>query len=206
MSEPSRLAPEAWAEFEARLGTYVRARVDPGAAEDLVGDILLRLVEHQGALEAARNPTAWMFRVAANAVADHYRRRAAEWRALVQAGAEIDGDGRNPVAAEGENEHAAAARCLIPLIRDLPAPYGEALMLTDIEGLSQRAAAGRLGLSSSGMKSRVQRGRAKLKQALLRCCTVQTDRRGGVLDIRRRSMSRVACAVPSATGGAAGAC
>ncbi len=107
MSEPSRLAPEAWAEFEARLGTYVRARVDPGAAEDLVGDILLRLVEHQGALEAARNPTAWMFRVAANAVADHYRRRAAEWRALVQAGAEIDGDGRNPVAAEGENEHAA---------------------------------------------------------------------------------------------------
>ena len=47
MSEPSRLTSEAWAEFVSRLGVYVRARVDPGAVEDLVGDILLRLVEHR---------------------------------------------------------------------------------------------------------------------------------------------------------------
>ena len=86
-----------------------------------------------------------------------------------------------PAAAEYEDATAASeiARCLVPLIRDLPQPYSEALLLTEIEGLTQAAAAARIGISVSGMKSRVQRGRAKLKRALLRCCTVQVDRRGG---------------------------
>ena len=63
-------------------------------------------------------------------------------------------------------------------------------MLTDIEGLTRAEAADRLGLSVSGMKSRVQRGRAKLKQALLRCCAVETDRWGTVLDYREHGPER----------------
>lgn len=42
-------------------------------------------------------------------------------------------------------------------------------------------AAARLGLSTSGMKSRVQRGRSKLEQAILRCCAVALDCRGEVI-------------------------
>ena len=81
------------------------------------------------------------------------------------------------------------AACLIPFIRALPPAYGEALMLTDIGGLPQAEAARRLGLSVSGLKSRVQRGRAKLKQALLRCCAIETDRWGTVLDYRSHKCS-----------------
>ncbi|MCP4660150.1 MAG: hypothetical protein GY856_32515 [bacterium] len=56
-----------------------------------------------------------------------------------------------------------AAACLRPMIASLPAPYREALVQVELEGSTHRPAAERLGLSVSGMKSRVQRGRSSLK-------------------------------------------
>lgn len=186
MTEP--LAPDAWAAFDARLQAFLRSRVAAAAVEDLRGEILLRLVEHRDALKAAETPAAWIYRVAANAVTDHHRRRSAEARAMgrlaLQQG--IDQAVAEPDPQADEGAAAELARCLVPLIRDLPKAYAEALLMTEIEGLSQSAAAERLGLSPSGMKSRVQRGRAKLKQALLRCCRVELDRRGGVVEYRAR--------------------
>ncbi len=171
------IAPDAWATFQFRLRTYVRRRVDPAMADDVVGDIMLRLVRHEGALAAAENPTAWMLRVAANAISDHHRRREVERRALARLATE---GASAPVEESDTSASTEIANCLVPLIRGLPAAYGQALLLTDIEGLTQAEAAPRLGLSVSGVKSRVQRGRAKLKQALLRCCVIEVDRRGRV--------------------------
>ena len=177
-----------WTTFETRLRRYVRRRLDPASVDDAVGDILLRLARNQDALTEARNPLAWAMRVAANVVSDHHRRRATERRALSSVEAE-----RDFVTAPHEtgDETAASeiARCLIPFIHELPERYREALLLIEIEGLTQAEAAARAGISVSGMKSRVQRGRVKLKDALLRCCAVELDSRGGVLDYRRRSKS-----------------
>ena len=181
MAEQRAESEVPWTAFESRLNAYVRRRVEPAAVEDVVGDILLRLVQHRAALEAARNPIAWTLRLAANAIADHHRRRDVERRALSRA------EGEAALESLEEADQGAAAeisRCILPLIEGLPAPYRDALLLTEIEGLTQVEAAGRLGLSVSGMKSRVQRGRAKLKQALLRCCAVRVDRRGGVVDYK----------------------
>ena len=36
------------------------------------------------------------------------------------------------------------------------------------------------------MKARVQRGRGKLKEVILDCCSVELDRRGGLVDYERR--------------------
>lgn len=52
--------------------------------------------------------------------------------------------------------------------------------------MTQTAAAGKLGLSVSGMKSRVQRARQHLRTALDDCCRVALDRRGGVIDYEPR--------------------
>ena len=194
MTEQPILEQDAWASFQTRLRAYVRRRVDPASADDVAGEVLLRLVHHQQALASAENPSAWVLRVAANAVADHHRRRHAERRALDELKAtETDTEATENGEAEG-SPTADLSACLVPFVRNLPEPYREALLLTDIGGLSQTAAAKRLGLSASGMKSRVQRGRAKLKQALLRCCRVEVDRRGGVIDYSRRSTNcRASC-------------
>ena len=178
MSTETQIGEEYWRDFQTSLHTYVSRRVEAGAVEDVVGDILLLLARHQDRLAIADEPIAWVFRVAANAIADHHRRRAAEARALTQYAAEIE----QHSGASGHASHAAEiAACLTPVIRNLPQPYAEALLLTDIAGLNQSEAAARLGLSTSGMKSRVQRGRSKLKQAILRCCTIALDCHGEVI-------------------------
>jgi RNA polymerase sigma-70 factor, ECF subfamily len=44
------------------------------------------------------------------------------------------------------------------------------LELTDLDGVTQVAAAEQDGISLSGMKSRVQRARKQLAELLTRCC------------------------------------
>ena len=63
----------------------------------------------------------------------------------------------------------------------------------EFEEISQKALAERLGLSLSGAKSRVQRGRVKLRELLLGCCHVDFDRRGNIIDYRRKRASCKYC-------------
>jgi RNA polymerase sigma-70 factor, ECF subfamily len=64
------------------------------------------------------------------------------------------------------------------MIYSLPDPYRDALVLTGFDGLTQQELANRLGISLSGAKSRVQRGRARLKEMLEECGSLEFDRRG----------------------------
>jgi RNA polymerase sigma-70 factor, ECF subfamily len=174
--------PEAWPNVTSRLRAYIGGRVDASFVDDILGDILLRVAEHRDQFDSADNPLAWLYRVAANIIADHYRRRAIEQQALKEIGAaaiEADNDSET-------DSYTELAQCLTPMIRQLPEDYREALLLTDIEGVTQTAAATRLGLSVSGMKSRVQRGRDKLRQALQRCCEIEVNRQGGIVDYMQR--------------------
>jgi RNA polymerase sigma-70 factor (ECF subfamily) len=79
------------------------------------------------------------------------------------------------------------ATCLKPLISSLGPADQEALQLVEFEGLSQVEAAERLGLSVSGMKSRVQRARLHLRTALDECCRITLDRRGGIVSYEART-------------------
>jgi RNA polymerase sigma-70 factor (ECF subfamily) len=49
-----------------------------------------------------------------------------------------------------------------------------------------REAAEMVGVSVSGMKSRVQRGRAQLRQMFDECCEIALDARGKVIDYTPR--------------------
>ena len=187
MTHPAAIGDADWKGFEKRLRRYVRGRVDPASADDVVGAILLSLVEHRGALAEAGNPIAYVQRVATNAVTDHYRRRAAERRALEQ----VEGlgpDAPDPDAREREQVEGAMGQCFEAFIEDLPARYRDALRLVELDGLTQAEAARRLGLSHSGLKSRVQRGRAHLRTSVLKCCRVDFDRRGGLTGFALRSV------------------
>jgi len=104
---------------------------------------------HRDDLRAADNPSAWILRVAANAIVDHHRRRAAERRALERAGVEQELSSAVP-AAEAQGVEADLAECVRPLLRALPDAYAEALLLTEIEGMTQSAAARRPGALELG--------------------------------------------------------
>jgi RNA polymerase sigma-70 factor (ECF subfamily) len=59
--------------------------------------------------------------------------------------------------------------------------------------MTQTAAAAVLGLSVSGAKTRTQRARLQLKQALTDCCTIELDRRAAVTGFHPRHNHCAGC-------------
>ena len=174
-----------WRELRARLLGFVGRRVgNPEEAEDVVQDVLVRMQRNIDALSSADRLDAWAFRIARNAVADHYRSRGRDLTGEAASKA-MEGLGADAAGPTGD-ARAEMAHCIAPMVRGLPDTYRRAVELTELEGMSQPAAAERLGLSVPGAKSRVQRGRARLREMLLRCCQIETDRRGRVVAFETR--------------------
>jgi RNA polymerase sigma-70 factor (ECF subfamily) len=168
-----------WHDVIARLTQWVRQRVsDPAEADDLVQDILERLVKHGERLVTVGNPLGWMHRVAVNALIDHYRRP--RQHVVLPEGLPSE------TADAMDVSRGALAECIRPLVMHLDPLSRGALLATDLGGKSQVDAAHEAGIAVSTMKSRLQRGRQKLRDAVLRCCHVELDRRSGVIDFSRK--------------------
>jgi RNA polymerase sigma-70 factor, ECF subfamily len=177
-----------WLELHERLRAFVARRVpDPVVADDLAQDILLRLYVHMGRLREQERLDAWAYQVARNVIADYWRDRAT-FRELP-----FDDELSDQLAAvpELESDDGAdqlrreIASCLAPMVERLAEPYREAIRLTDLGGHTQAEAAAALGLSVPGMKARVQRGRAQLRELLRACCRIELDRRGQITELER---------------------
>lgn len=165
---------QMWRAVIAQLRAFVARRIaDPGRAEDLVGEILLRIHRNLGSVDDRERLAHWVSRVARNAVVDEYR-RAARSRELLVAAPE-DGLVEEPDPTGVLDE---LARCLRPLLDGLPAEQRRAVQMIDLDGMAQADAARRDGVSLSGMKSRVQRGRRRLAELLGQCCELTLDARG----------------------------
>ena len=182
-----------WEEFHQRLLAFIRRRVaNQHDAEDILQDVFTRIHTNLSRLKNGESVTAWIYRITHNATADYYRERAkategvAELRSEVKSGRTPllrQGDEGNGVDSDGSSEF---ARCVEPLLSQLPERYREAITMTELRGLTQKETAQRIGLSVSGMKSRVQRARKKMKDLLLNCCAVHLDRRHSVIDFQPR--------------------
>lgn len=164
---------QAWTEFRDGLRGFLLRRVgDPDVADDLLQDVFIKVHTQLAGLRDPGRLQPWMYRVARNAVADHFRARR-------DAAPLSDG---LPAPERERDAVAELAPCIRALVTRLPAPDREALELTDLGDLTQIELARRLGISPSGAKSRVQRARARLKDAILACCKVYLDAAGGVAD------------------------
>jgi RNA polymerase sigma-70 factor (ECF subfamily) len=167
----------SWDETFERLRSFIASRVrDDDVAADIAQDVLVRSIA-AGALQHVDNPTAWLYRSARNAVIDHYRTRH-----LNEPLGEIDDlwPAPEPVDDQPNDATRDLAGCLQPLVAQLPEIYREALDRVDLAGQSHHVAAAEVGISTSGMKSRVQRARRQLKELLTDCCAVRVDRLGAV--------------------------
>ncbi|MCB1033039.1 MAG: sigma-70 family RNA polymerase sigma factor [Acidobacteria bacterium] len=186
--------PETWLPFVAGLRAFVARRVPPQEVEDVTQEVLLRLVQNGDRLRHGERAEAWVFSIARHTIADFFRQRHpqesleedGELARAVDPTADLKGFG----CFEGEHSvHEEVLSWLRPLVQELPPTYGQALLAADFEGETQQQLAHRLGLSLSGAKSRVQRGRKLLKDALLRCCEIELEEGGRVTDFRRKDCS-----------------
>lgn len=189
LARPEDALPDAdasclYRSIEARLRPFIARRVPPADVDDVMQDVFLRMTRGLGALRDEDRFGAWMFQVARSAIAEHRIGRARH--PLVSEDAEEEA--ADPDERGGDDVERDLALYVAPLIALLPEPYAEALTLTEIQGLKQKEAAARLGISLAGMKSRVKRGREQLRALLERCCSIALDARGHVIECEPRAV------------------
>ena len=199
---PLQPTDEIWREVLAQLRAFVRRRIaDPERAEDLVGEILLRVHQNLASLDDRERLPNWVFRVARNAVIDEYR-RAGRAREQLAGSAEAAWPEPSADADNPDDVLEELSRCLRPLLTGLAPEQRRAVEMIDLDGLTQASAARREGVSLSGMKSRVQRGRRRLAQLLGECCLLTLDARGVPMDYARPpAPAPVLAAAPAEHGG-----
>lgn len=179
-----------WAEFGERLRGFIAGRIrDPNDVEDVLQDVFTKIHAGLGGLKASEKLEAWLFQVARRAVLDHHRSRTGKRRA----GELPEGFADHPTTPSVSAE---VASWLAPLMTLLPEADQAALKLTDLGAGSQKELARRLGLSPTGARSRVQRARKRLKDALLECCHIDMDRRGNAIGYRRKGGPCGSCSCP----------
>lgn len=166
---------QIWWEYATALHGFIQSRVDDAdIADDILQNVFLNIHRKIDSLKDAAKLRPWIYQIARNAVIDHYR--------SLKTHAELP---ESIVQPEDDNAEAARQEiegCMLPLVRNLPDNYREAVMLSEIEGLTQKQVAAKLGLSLPAAKSRVQRGRILIKDMLNDCCRFEIDHRGTMVD------------------------
>ncbi len=158
-----------WRELRRELRRFVASRVPAADVDDVVQDALARIHRSVARVREPERITGWVYQVTRSAIADHGRR---QHRAP---------PAPEPEAPVDDAAYASVLACIRPFVQLLPEPYREAVTLVELEGASPVEAAARLGVPLSTMKSRVQRGRARLRELVEQCCVIELDARNHVV-------------------------
>jgi RNA polymerase sigma-70 factor (ECF subfamily) len=162
-----------------RVRSFVRRQVKCAAdADDLAQQTLLKAFRSRDSLRDERRLRAWLFRIARRTIIDYYRRRRPN-EPFTDPTAESS-------CAEVDLISAAVARAALCYLGTLSEEYRMAVQMADYEGLPHAEIATRLGISLAAAKSRVRRGRQRIRALMDECCLMVYDGRGKVVDYERR--------------------
>jgi RNA polymerase sigma-70 factor (ECF subfamily) len=135
-------------------------------AEDVSQEVFIRLWRHLGEIESAEVLPAWLRRVAANAVIDHWRKEEARGRRMQEL--REHPIARHVVRPSSRMESKEALDAVQVALDSLPAKLRSVLVLRTMEGLSYEEVAEVLGLSVQAVRSRLFRARQELLETLRR--------------------------------------
>lgn len=167
-----------WVNLNGKLYSFILGKVnDKSVAEDILHDLYIRIHASIDTLKDDTKIQSWIYQIARNLIIDYYR--SIQKQSLVQPQLLTERSDEYP-----DNDYMSEAiEDMIKMMSNLPSEYCEALCLTEIQGMSQKAYSKKIGISYSGAKSRVQRAREMLKDMLMKCCHYEFDKYGTVIGI-----------------------
>lgn len=159
---------DLWLSYKDKLHGYVMKRFkDEELAKDTTQEVLLKMHKSCCSDKEIKNVNSWLFQIAHNTVIDQLRQQNKVVHESVEKIEEAD-----------ESVWQELAECVEPLIKLLPEKYAIPLKMSDIEGIKQADIAVKLDIGLSAAKSRIQRARTMLKEEIVRCCNLETNKNG----------------------------
>ena len=156
--------------FDRHASTILRyfgRRVEPAAAEGLLGEVFRIAFEQRASFDPSRaSARPWLYGIAANLVGRHRRSERRRLHAMARLAARQPIDQNDVVGehAAGSLDAAEAWSRLAGTVDALPAVEREALLLFAWENLSYDDIADALGVPVGTVRSRLNRARRRLRE------------------------------------------
>ncbi|NOU51924.1 RNA polymerase sigma factor SigZ [Pseudoalteromonas sp. JBTF-M23] len=174
-----------WESHKQQLRSYIARQIsDQEVVEDILQEVFIKASDNLQQLKAKGSLRSWLYTITRNTIIDYYRKRT-NYEELPD---DLAQESKDLI----EQNYKVLSGCLRPLLQELPDKYRIPLELSELEGMSQQDVATSLGLSLSGAKSRVQRGRAKLRELMLACCEFEMSK-GEITDFTPKSETGKKC-------------
>ncbi|RAW02091.1 RNA polymerase sigma factor SigZ [Pseudochryseolinea flava] len=176
-------------QFHAELLGYVKHKIRSREdAEDILQNVFVKISSNIRTLDEDVKIKNWIFTVTRNAIIDYYRLNANKRKHATSAELTDDiADVEEPDQTKGLDQ------CMANMIDLLPDEYRDIIVESEIKGIKQKDLAEKYGIAYPSMRSKVQRGRERLKQLFYNCCQIETDKRGNVMDVKGKSGCGESC-------------
>lgn len=161
-----------WKDLCQELYVFINSKVkDDEISKDILQETFLKAHINIQKLKDSSKLISWIYQIARNNINDYFRKK----KPTIQ----ID---HIELAIEQEPSYRNLVNCIKNKIKQLPEKYEEAMVLTTFKNLKQTELAEYLGISYSGTKSRVQRAKEKLKELVIECENVETDKKKKIIE------------------------
>lgn len=173
-------------EFRPKIFRYLCRMVGEAEAEDLIQEVFLKVDKALPGFRGESSVSTWVYRIATNTAHDNVRSASARHESLHT---EINNTD-DAVAGEVLIKQCDSAllpdtllirkdmnECIRGIVDSLPELYRTALVLSDIEGLTNSEIAGVIGISLDAVKIRLHRARTMLRKEMEKKCDFYRDSR-----------------------------
>jgi RNA polymerase sigma-70 factor, ECF subfamily len=172
-----------YSELHNALLAYIKSKIrSKEDAEDILQNVFIKISGNIESLQDEKKLTGWIYSITRNAIIDYYRtNKAKRNNSLDDALTESLPEEDNADTTKGLDG------CIGSMIAQLPDEYKTIILESELNGISQKELAEKYDMPYPTVRSRVQRGRERLKQLFNNCCQIEADKHGNILDVERKS-------------------
>ncbi|WP_237362184.1 RNA polymerase sigma factor SigZ [Vibrio marisflavi] len=177
-----------WSKYQSNLRHFLHRHIaTPSDVDDLLQEVLIKSHKSIHTLKDHSKIKPWLFQIARNTIIDFYRKRtsleanisAEDWLSMTPS-----------VESELRKE---LAECIRPFINRLPDENAALLLAIELDGVSQKDYADKMGVNYSTIKSRMQKSRKLLYEVFQSCCDFEVNKQGNIVDYKNKKKGCSEC-------------
>ena len=181
-------------EYYQKIVQYLTRIVGPNDAEDITQDVFDKVSRSIKEFRGDSKLSTWIYRIATNTAID--RLRSAAHKHSSKHGPIVDAAGLEdqsawtapkPPTTEQKVIRKEMSECVVEFVDNLPPDYKTVIVLSELEGLTNKEIAEILEISLDNVKMRLHRARAKLKATLNNGCDFYHDEQSTLACDRKSS-------------------
>ncbi len=155
--------------FQPKILRYLARLVGEHEAEDLTQEVFFKVSQGLSSFRGESKLATWIYRIARNTALDRVRSPAFQDSARQALSNDVAME-EVELPVEQQLIRREMNECIRTFIEDLPADYRSVLVLGELDELTDRQIAERLGISLPTVKIRLHRGRERLRGDLGKHC------------------------------------